>query len=74
MTVVADAAGLDRTRLLQWPQAFTRLSAARILALASLHILEDSLFDVAGRALGAFEDLSYDLTLSIAEHLQVASG
>jgi streptomycin 6-kinase len=31
VTVVADAAGLDRTRLLQWTVAFTGLSAAWIL-------------------------------------------
>ena len=31
VTVVADAAGLDRTRLLQWTLAFTGLSAAWIL-------------------------------------------
>ena len=31
VTVVADAAGLDRTRLLQWILAFTGLSAAWIL-------------------------------------------
>ena len=30
--MLADAAGLDRTRLLQWTLAFTGLSAAWILA------------------------------------------
>jgi streptomycin 6-kinase len=31
VTVLSDAAGLDRTRLLQWTLAFTGLSAAWIL-------------------------------------------
>jgi streptomycin 6-kinase len=52
VTVVTDAAGLDRTRLLQWTLAFTGLSAAWILADGDKPDLDLAVAELAAAELG----------------------
>jgi streptomycin 6-kinase len=52
VTVVADAAGLDRTRLLKWTLAFTGLSAAWILGDGDQPDLDLAVAELAAAELG----------------------
>ncbi|MCD6057664.1 MAG: hypothetical protein K0Q89_1194 [Thermomicrobiales bacterium] len=55
VTVVADAAGLDRTRLLQWTLAFTGLSAAWILGDGDQPDLDLAVGGLAAAELGGID-------------------
>ena len=52
VTVVADAAGLDRARLLKWTLAFTGLSAAWILGDGNQPELDLAVAELAAAELG----------------------
>ena len=53
VAVIADAAGLDRVRLLQWTLAFTGLSAAWILGDGDEPALDLAIAELAARELGS---------------------